>query len=184
MEVDEIVGSIPNTDLAIQWDTVHEVLMIEGARDSLLSPEEHIERLIRVGNYIPPDVELGYHFCYGYAARKHTIEPPDTGLLVQIANVLAEKVVRPLNFVHMPVPRDRSDEAFFEPLGELRLDPKTELYLGLIHMTDGIEGAERRISGAAKVISGFGISTECGLGTRPPETILPLLRLHAEAAAF
>ncbi|MBI2736944.1 MAG: hypothetical protein HYX38_10415 [Rhodospirillales bacterium] len=183
-EVDEIVDAIPNEDLAIQWDTVHEVLMIEGARDSMLSPEEHIDRLVAVGNYVPAAVELGYHFCYGYAARKHTIEPSDTGLLVDIANILAERVARPIGYVHMPVPRDRSDDAFFGPLARLRLDPGTELYLGLMHLTDGIEGAARRISAAVKAVSRFGISTECGLGTRPPETILPLLKLHAEAAAL
>lgn len=183
-EVDEIVGAIPNEDLAIQWDTVHEVLMIEGARDSMLSPEEHIDRLVAVGNYVPAAVELGYHFCYGYAARKHTIEPSDTGLLVDIANILAERVARPIDYVHMPVPRDRSDDAFFRPLARLRLDPAAELYLGLMHMTDGIEGAARRISAAADAVPRFGISTECGLGARPPETILPLLKLHAEAAAL
>ena len=183
-EVDEIVGAIPNADLAIQWDTAHEVLMIEGARDSMLSRDEHLERLTRVGNYVPAAVELGYHFCYGYAARKHTVEPRDTGLLVEIANALAQQVGRPLSFVHMPVPRDRDDVAFFRPLADLRLDPRTELYLGLVHMSDGLEGAARRIAAARQIVGNFGISTECGLGARPPETILPLFRVHTEAAAL
>ena len=181
-EVDEILDAIPHEDIAIQWDTVHEILMIEGARDSALTPDQHIERLVKVGNFVPATVELGYHFCYGYASRKHTIEPRDTGLLVDIANQLTEKVLRPLQFVHIPVPRDRDDAAFFQPLGDLRLAPKTELYLGLVHWTDGLEGARRRLAAAARYVDVFGISTECGLRARPHETIEPLLALHAQVA--
>ena len=181
-EVDEILECIPHADLAIQWDTVHEILMIEGARDSQLTPEEHLQRLVYVADLVPPDVELGFHFCYGYASRKHTIEPSDTGLLVWIANSLAARAKRKLDYIHMPVPRDRDDDAFFRPLAELRLADGTELYLGLLHWTDGLEGAQRRMSAASQFVRDFGISTECGLRARPVETIEPLLRLHAEAA--
>ena len=182
-EVGEILDAIPHEDLAIQWDTVHEVLMIEGARDSLLTPDEHIDRLVKVGNFVPAAVEIGYHFCYGYASRRHTIEPRDTTLLVDIANQLTQKVVRPLQFVHLPVPRDRDDDAFFRPLAELRLLPATELYLGLIHWTDGIEGARRRMKAASAHCAAFGIATECGLRARPADTIEPLLALHVQAAS-
>lgn len=181
-EVDEILASIPHQDLAIQWDTVHEILMIEGARDSQLTPQEHIARLIHVADLVPQPVELGFHFCYGYASRKHTIEPRDTGLLVSIANALAEEAARPLDFVHMPVPRDRNDEAFFRPLSDLRLASTTELYLGLIHWTDGLDGARRRMSAASRFVTEYGIATECGLRGRPVETLVPLLELHASAA--
>ena len=181
-EVDEILAAIPHGDLAIQWDTVHEILMIEGARDSKLTPEEHLERLVHVAGLVPPPVELGFHFCYGYASRKHTVEPRDTGLLVSIANTLTERVARPLDFLHMPVPRDRDDEAFFRPLSELRLSPQTELYLGLIHWTDGLDGAKRRMASASRFVQEFGLATECGLRARPVDTIEPLLRLHVEAA--
>lgn len=181
-EVCEILAAIPHEDLAIQWDTVHEILMIEGARDSRLTPEEHLSRLVYVADLVPPDVELGFHFCYGYASRKHTIEPRDTELLMSIANHLAGHAERRLDFVHMPVPRDRDDEAFFRPLSALRLAPATEVYLGLIHWTDGIDGARRRMAAASKFLDGYGVATECGLRSRPVETIEPLLRLHVEAA--
>ena len=181
-EVDEILAAIPHADLAIQWDTVHEILMIEGARDSALTPDEHIARLVTVADFVPASVELGFHFCYGYASRKHTIEPRDTGLLVEIANRLAAEVSRPLDFIHLPVPRDRDDDDFFKPLDGLRLSPGTELYLGLIHWTDGIEGARRRMRAASRHVEGFGVATECGLRARPLDTIEPLLALHADAA--
>lgn len=182
LEVDEILEAIPPGDLAIQWDTVHEILMIEGARDSLLTADEHLERLVYIADLVPPGVDLGFHFCYGYASRKHTIEPRDTGLLVSIANTLAARASRRVDFLHMPVPRDRDDEAFFQPLSNLRIDAATELYLGLIHWTDGLEGARRRMAAASKFVNEYGLSTECGLRARPVETIESLLRLHIEAA--
>ena len=78
----------------------------------------------------------------------------------------------------MPVPRDRDDDPYFSPLRDLNLKSGTELYLGLIHLTDGIEGAKRRAAAAKRVIPDFGVATECGFGRRPPETIPDLLRLH------
>lgn len=131
---------------------------------------------------MPQSVELGFHFCYGYASRKHTIEPRDTGLLVEIANRLTAEAARPLQFIHMPVPRERDDDAFFQPLGDLALTPGTELFMGLLHWTDGLEGATRRLKATARHVEHFGIATECGLRARPLDTIEPLFALHAQAA--
>ncbi len=80
----------------------------------------------------------------------------------------------------MPVPVDRSDDAYFEPLSGLELDPKTKLFLGLVHDSDGVAGSKKRIDAAGKYAGDFGIATECGFGRRPPETIPNLLRVHAE----
>jgi hypothetical protein len=83
----------------------------------------------------------------------------------------------------MPVPRDRSDEAYFEPLQRLELRPETELCLGLVHYTDGVAGTRKRLATAEKFVRDFSIGTECGFGRRDPVTIPELLRIHAEAAA-
>jgi hypothetical protein len=83
----------------------------------------------------------------------------------------------------MPAPRERDDEAFFAPLGNLKLHPETELYLGLVHYTDGVAGAQKRIAAAQRFVSTFGIATECGFGRRPPETVAPLMALHRDVAA-
>jgi len=82
----------------------------------------------------------------------------------------------------MPVPRDRSDDAYFKPLHNLKVQDATEIFLGLVHLTDGAEGAQRRIATARKFISEFGIGTECGFGRRPPETVGELLLLHKALA--
>jgi hypothetical protein len=83
----------------------------------------------------------------------------------------------------MPVPRSRSDGGYFAPLRHLQLHPKTQLYLGLVHYTDGVEGARKRLMAAKKMVSDFGIATECGFGRRPREQdIRELLHLHAQIA--
>src|ERR1051326_7203268 len=45
----------------------------------------------------------------------------------------------------MPMPRNWTDDAYFAPLRHLQLHPEKELYLGLVHFTDGVEGTRRRI---------------------------------------
>ena len=42
--------------------------------------------------------------------------------------------------MHMPAPRERTGEAYFAPLRDLRLQSETEFYLGLVHMPDGVDG--------------------------------------------
>ena len=91
---------------------------------------------------------------------------------------------RPVQWISLPVPRNRADDAYFAPLRDLKLPAETELYLGLVHLTDGVEGTERRIEAAQRAIDRpFGVATECGLGRRPPDTIPQLLRIHAEVSA-
>ncbi|MDQ6669404.1 MAG: hypothetical protein M3069_01335 [Chloroflexota bacterium] len=184
-ELDEITEAIPHTHLAAQWDVAIEIGILEGVIPSHLTDprREIIDRLVRLGNRVPGEVELGYHLCYGDAGHRHFKQPEDTGLLVDVANALSAAVTRPIQWIHLPVPRERSDEAFFAPLRSLRLHPETRLYLGLVHYTDGVAGTQRRIAAARRTCSDFGVATECGMGRRPPETIPDLLRIHAEVSA-
>ena len=79
----------------------------------------------------------------------------------------------------MPVPPNRSDAAYFAPLSRLRLHPETELYLGLVHLVDGVAGTRQRMAAAEMVVPHFGVASECGLGWEPAETLVPLLQLYA-----
>ncbi len=183
-ELDKITHAIPHDELAIQWDVAVEFGLWEGSTFTHSSSvkTQIIEKLVRLGNRVPEDVELGYHLCYGDAGHKHFIEPKDTANLVEVANAISAGLERQINWIHMPVPRNRDDDAYFAPLRNLHLHPETELYLGLVHYTDGSEGTQRRIAAAQKVIADFGVATECGFGRRPPETIPELLRIHSEVA--
>jgi len=169
----------------VQWDTNFEFGMLEGVFPVWFEDVKGgiLERLQRLSRQVPSDVELGYHFCYGDVQHRHFKEPADAGKLVEVANALAASLGRPLNWIHMPVPRDRTDEAYYAPLKELRLRPETELHLGLVHHTDGAEGTARRMEVAARFASGFGIATECGWGRRAPASIPDLLRIHRELSA-
>lgn len=183
-EVQEIAAHIPHVELAIQWDAAHEIENLDGARPHWFEPAEEgiIERLTRIGSAVPPEVELGFHLCYGDFGHRHIVEPKDAGLMVRVTNTLVRAMHRPIDWVHMPVPRNRSDDSYFAPLAGLRLKTNTRLYLGLIHFTDGILGTSRRIDAARKFVTEFGVATECGFGRRSPDTILPLLHLHAQIA--
>ena len=184
-EIDAIATAIPHDQLAIQWDVAVEFAIFEGMWSAPFDDAQAtiVKQLVALGQYIPASVELGYHLCYGDAGHKHFKEPKDTATLVEIANGISDGVSRPINWIHLPVPRDRTDEAYFAPLRTLRLHPETELYLGLVHQTDGVEGTRWRIATAQRVVPRFGVATECGLGRRPPETIPELLRTHAAVTA-
>ncbi|PVH81589.1 hypothetical protein DL98DRAFT_548379 [Cadophora sp. DSE1049] len=174
-----IQDSIPTHDLAIQWDLAVDFALLEFAQldpqpewkplylaNPWFSPlkEGLIERIVRIAAHVDPDVEMGFHLCYGDARHQHFIQPKDTSLLVEMANRISSAVEREINWLHMPVPVDRTDEAYFVPLRELRLKGKTELFLGLVH-ADGMERTEERIRVARGFVKAeFGVATECGMG--------------------
>lgn len=183
-EVDRIVDAIPHAELSIQWDCAHDMQAYDGAREAWFSDKQPgiEERLIRIGDYIPADVELGYHFCYGSFGGRHFVEPKDMGAMVRLGNAISDGLRRPLSWLHMPVPVERSDDAYFAPLADLRLKPNCRLYLGLIHDADGLAGTLARISVAQRYVAEFGIATECGFGRRDPSSIQTLLDLHVALA--
>lgn len=183
-ELREIAEVVPHDELAIQWDAAFEMIIIDKGIKTWMgeSRAAFAERLIRLGEAVPAGVDLAYHLCYGDIGHKHSIEPTTTANLVDLSNRVAAGISRPIQLIHMPVPRERDDAPYFEPLQELRLAPQTELCLGLVHFTDGVEGTLRRMAVADRYAGGYAIATECGFGRRAPDTIAPLLRLHAELA--
>jgi hypothetical protein len=183
-EVERIAAAIPPGELAIQWDARYEFAMLEGAI-AVWFPDVRagiVERLLRYGDQVPEGVELGFHLCYGDEEHGHFCEPEDANNLVDIANDLAEGLARPLDWIHIPVPRGRNDDDYFAPLGHLRLGPETELYLGLLHPDDGTGGARRRIAIASRHVSAFGVATECGWGRADVGDVGRLLELHREVS--
>lgn len=183
-EIDAMAAAIPREELAIQWDVAVEFALLEGLRSPHFGDVEGgiVERLRRIGSHVPAGVEFGYHLCYGDAGHKHFTEPEDSGKLVRIANAVSAGVRRRIDWIHLPVPRSRTDAGYFSPLAELHLQPQTALYLGLVHLTDGVAGAQARVGAARRFVARFGIGTECGMGRRPAHTIPDLLRLHATIA--
>ena len=182
-EAREIIAAIPAGELALQWDVAVEFAVLEGLRRVHFQRvfEGVIERLLALAAIVPPAIEMGFHLCYGDSGGQHFKEPADTSLLVKVANAVSAASPRPIQWIHMPVPKERDDSAYFAPLKGLKLRPETRLFLGLVHPGDGIEGTRRRMAMAQRFVAEFGIATECGFGRRPPETVPELLRIHAEA---
>ena len=187
-EVEAICRKIPHQDLCIQWDICIEMVLWDGRWRFMRNPFADLQsqimaRLARLSAAVPEDVELGFHLCYGDWDAKHFVEPEDANKLVEFANALAANARHPIAYIHMPVPIDRSDEAYFRPLRELKLGSDTELYLGLVH-ADGVDATKKRIAAASPFATEFGIATECGMARcRTPELVRTLLKIHAEVSS-
>ncbi|MDR0360021.1 MAG: hypothetical protein LBJ87_11260, partial [bacterium] len=114
---------------------------------------------------------------------RHFVQPVDATRMVELANLIASSAGRPLAYVHLPVPSDRDDDAFFAPLQGLRLAADTELYLGLVHVSDGVEGTRRRMRAARAYVPEFGIASECGISRgRDANVADAFFRVYAGAA--
>lgn len=181
-EIDTILAAIPHDQLAIQWDVCLEMLLYDGRVFPLEWDDEAFRsRFARLTAAVPADVDHGVHLCYGDYDGKHAVEPIDGTKLTELANLVAEEAARPLQWLHMPVPIERDDDAYFAPFEQLRLAPETEVFLGLIHHGDGIEGARRRMAAAGPYVSGFGVATECGIGrAHTTDEIVTIFDIHAE----
>ncbi len=187
-EVEAVCANIPHADLALQWDVCFEMLVWDG-RWAPMGPFPGMEpafadEFARLSRPVPPDVELGFHLCYGDLDGKHFVDPRDMAKMVELAHLIVGSAEHPIAWMHMPVPVQRDDDAYFAPLKILKLPAGTELYLGLVHASDGAEGTKRRMAAARKVIKDFGIAAECGIARgRTPAIVREFLEVHAAASA-
>jgi hypothetical protein len=169
-EVAAIAQALPNDRIALQWDVCQEVIAWEGYYEPgpVVFRKETIAELVAIGDGVPATIELGYHLCYGSPADDHVIQPKDAGIMVEIVNAVSAGVRRPIQFFHLPVPKPRTDDAYFAPFGELKLRPETELYLGLVHRDD-MAGNAARLAAARRHVRVDGVATECGMARGDPE---------------
>ena len=81
--------------------------------------------------------------CYGDVRHEHFVQPKDMELMVELVNDAVQSLgpTHPVAYVHMPVPNDRVDEGYFEPLRELKLGGGS-YFLGAVHA--GIWRVRRR----------------------------------------
>jgi len=183
-EIDQLAAAIPHDKLAIQWDVATEISIFEQVYPATFtSPWEIlIEKLASLGNYITEAIEMGYHLCYGSMNNRHWKEPNDLGMCVSVANAVSLQMMRRIDFVHMPVPMNRVDDAYYAPLGHLILPPETEIVLGLVHDGQNLKDNLGRVDAAKAHLNDFGISTECGLGRRDRANMPGLMNLLGELA--
>lgn len=213
-EIEGIAAAIPASDLAIQLD----IGMEAEHEEFLRRPEAWDQPLHRVfhwslaqmaesvawlANRVPTGVELGFHICSIW--HHDPAGGQDNRVLVDAANAILGRVTRRVDYIHLPViPAHRQDD--YAVFKDLARPAGTHLYLGLINIADGIEGAKRRIEMAEKFVPSFGVGSFCGLGRPPapdatgpsshanppipelrrasPETIGAVLDLHRQVAAL
>ena len=178
-----IVKAIPAADLSIQWDVCQEVLAFENYfKDRPPHYKKQIfDMLGRLGDAVPAAVEMGYHLCYGSPRDEHLVQPKDAAILVEMMNGVVATTKRPIDFIHIPVPKDRTDDAFYAPLKDFRRPAGTKLYLGLLHHDDAA-GDRKRVEVAKRHVTEFGLSAECGWGRTEPGRLPGLLKGHRIAA--
>ena len=178
-EVAKIVEKIPPTDLAIQWDLATEVQDAYGAiagfpRETAL--ERNIGQIKALCPAIPPEAELGYHFCFGTLGGWPRFAPADLSGAVELANAVVAASGRRVDWVHLPV-LDRADDAFLAPLS--KLEPAgARVYLGVIH---NMARYRERVAAARKFLPSFGVAAYCGLGRHPRAELSSVLAEHVEA---
>jgi hypothetical protein len=178
-----IAKAIPAGDLSIQWDVCQEVLAFENYFKDRPADykKQTFDMLGRLGDAVPAGIELGYHLCYGSPRDEHLVQPRDTALLVEMLEGIAAATRRRIDFFHIPVPKGRTDEAYYAPLKAWKRQAGTKLYLGLLHHDDDA-GDTTRIAVARKFVDDFGLSAECGWGRTEPGRLPGLLKGHRVAA--
>jgi len=182
LELARLLDAVPHDQLAVQWDANFEFGMLAGDVPAWFGDvhEGIVERLLRIAVLVPAGVELGFHFCSGHDEQQPRHVPDDLGGMVEVANALATRLERPLDWLHVPIARERTDAAFVAPLRELRLHPGTALFLGLVHPGEPDGDTRRRIEAAHEFSPEFGIATPCGWGRLPPRQVPALVAAHVE----
>ena len=166
-EINQMLEIIPVEDLAILFDVCVEILHLEGLLP-WMSPNDALawntDTVANLAPHIPAAVELGYHLCYGTLPTWPMAPLETIKTQVDLANSLITKSGRPVDFIHLVLPKSPTDE-FFEGVSDLRLGD-TRIYLGLIHDDDSLEDNLERIRIAEKYFPEFGTSYVCGFGRR------------------
>jgi hypothetical protein len=182
-----IQNNIPAEDLAIQLDLALDTAFWEGQYLTPWFAGEHdvkeytVEYILRMIEHVDQDVDLGIHNCYGDMEHKHFYEPKSLQAVVDRGLRLFEHTSHPINFFHAPVPVSAMGflDDYLAPLAQIVPKFKehgTDLYLGIIQYDD-LEGTRRRVEAASKVVSDFGIATECGWGRTPVDQVGGIMSL-------
>ncbi len=179
-EIATIVDKIPGKELAIQWDCSTEVQDSYGSIPGFPldgAIERNLTEVRNLSPHIPSEVALGYHFCFGTLGGWPRFQPDDLGQAVKLANAFVEASGRRVDWIHIPV-LDRSDDAFFAPLKNLK-PQDARVYIGAIHSMSGFEA---RIATIRRYLPEFGLGAYCGFGRLPVAELPGVLNDHLKAA--
>jgi hypothetical protein len=183
-EIAKMVEKIPPDDLAIQWDLAVENRYLEATlvQHGLDAAARQAARLMapadEIAPYIPNEVALGYHSCFGTLDGWPSRQPNDLTGTVLLLNAAVAASRRRVDFVHFPTLGSAHD-AFFAPLKSLAVGD-ARVYLGAIHHMHGTAGLDGQLRVARNYLPDFGVAAPCGFG-RAPERPGRLLTEHGSA---
>lgn len=191
-EVGRLLEKIPAQDLAVQFDLCFEIMDLtleEGESFFDWAPsqadserwERHTAQLEELWRAVPDEALLGYHLCYGTWGGWPMVALKDMALCAEFANQIVARSGRHVDYIHLPV-GPQPDQAFFEPAKALDVGD-TKLYLGLIHLADGLAGFRERVGLARRFVDDFGVAGVCGFGRNNPSEAPTILRLLQQCAA-
>jgi hypothetical protein len=193
-ELDRLREVVPAHELAICFDVVETPAWRDGKllMGGTVSREDLLRELLEPLEWLPEEVEVGFHLCYGdqnarrdktvatVAGEGMTVEFGATGderladvhvpgylpVLAEVGNAIFEQAPRSVQWLHMPTVHgvEGISAEDYAPLRDLRVPEGTQIYLGLVDLDGGIEATRRHILAASQALDHFGISTECGLG--------------------
>jgi hypothetical protein len=199
-ELEDLGRSIPPEDLAIQWDLARETAAVErvgfnfddaGLQTLPQDPMERYEQMLaELSPAVPEEAWLGLHVCYGSLQHREGESPDsahytpirDLGTGVDMLNRGVRACGRRVDFVHMPVQLADKRAGHYAPLERLDVG-EARVYLGLIDVSDGLDGALERVAIARRHLDDFGVGTPCGWGRRPADQrVEDLIALDAQVA--
>lgn len=193
-EVGRIIGVIPREELAISWDVVEfGISLANPDPPETFEFDELAAGIARAIDAVATPVTCGLHFCYGGHNSNGMPRPglnrrdiADTRLMTRFFNAVQARVHRPIDWLHLPVPRPHFAEAYFLPLRELHRSADTELYLGLLYPDDGFDVTQRKLEVARHCVGEFGVAAACGLNPfvsgLPAERLPEVLEYHKRVA--
>jgi hypothetical protein len=189
-EIQKILEVAPASDLVFQWDCANEIVDLGmGEANAMqwypkLTVEEkferHVDQLGLLGDAIPEEALLGFHWCYGTWGGWPAVAMDDLGVCVRFSNEAIRRIQRDVDYVHMPV-LEHPNAEFFAPLSDLDIGD-TRVFLGVVHKHDMIDDFRRRRDLARQVLPNFGIAGVCGYGREDPDEVRDILDLHAQDA--
>lgn len=183
--LERLLAEIPPVDLAVEWIVTTEFFTLETGGWSAYLRDEFdavVQGLVRLGDAVPQEAELGYRFSYGNLDRTHLGQQSNASRMYTFANGILGRIGRTVDWLQFDTPADRHDPDFFVPLAGLRRFVDTRLFLGLIQPGDDLDQARRRLNAASTHLPDVGIAPVDGPDFGSPDGAraeLSVLRLLA-----
>jgi len=178
-ELETIIQHIPHHDLAIQLDCASEVQDAYGAiagQPMATAIDRNTPQITALLSWIPHEVMVGFHMCFGTLGGWPRFEPDDISGAVRMANAFLHAADRPVAWMHIPL-LARPEEAFYAPLRGL--EPRgARIFLGIVHSMDSYR---ERLKIAKKFVADFGVAAYCGFGRMNPSELPDIRQQHLDA---